>query len=60
MMRVGWKKCNKSSRECNGEIEQNCNCRHGETSGHRSVTGEWFHGLLQYVWCILGHGDVTN
>ena len=41
MTRVGWKKCNNSSRECNGDIhvEQKCNWGHGEMSGHRGVMG---------------------
>ena len=35
--------------ECNGGIEHKCNWGHGETSGHKSVTGEWLHGSLQWL-----------
>ena len=36
--------------ECNGGIEQKCNWgQKSATSGHKSVTGAWLHGLLQYM-----------
>ena len=47
------KKCNWNSRECIENTEQKCNWGHGETSGHRSVTGARLGGLQQctvYFW----------
>ena len=35
------KKCNRSSRECNGDIKQKSNWGHGETSGLTSVMRAW-------------------
>ena len=48
MTRVGGRSVTgASSREGNGDIEQKCNWGHGETSGHRSITGAWLHSLQQ-------------
>ena len=43
--------------ECNRDVEQKCNSGHGETNGHRSVMGEWLHGLRQcMVYSLHGMG----
>ena len=40
-----------------GNTEQKSNWAHQKTSGQRSVTGAWLHGLLQCMVCMyLGMG----